>query len=207
MEARITYTGYLRRTAAGWPPETGPDLPEQPYVLVTTGGGGDGADLVDWVLRAYESDRTLRQRALIVYGPFMHAASRQAFEARVAALGGRVTAINFHARLERLLAGASGVVAMGGYNTFCEILSMDKPAIIVPRDEAQARAADPGRGGRAAGARAHAAARARRRERRGDGAGDQGAGLSAAALGPADRRADGRTASPSPSGPGCPRPR
>ena len=27
----------------------------------------------------------------------------------------------------------NGVVAMGGYNTFCEILSFDKPAIIVPR--------------------------------------------------------------------------
>ena len=28
---------------------------------------------------------------------------------------------------------AGGVVAMGGYNTFCEILSFDKRAIIVPR--------------------------------------------------------------------------
>ena len=28
---------------------------------------------------------------------------------------------------------AAGVVAMGGYNTFCEILSFDKPALIVPR--------------------------------------------------------------------------
>ncbi|MFN3400373.1 MAG: hypothetical protein ACK4Z4_08550, partial [Ferrovibrio sp.] len=28
---------------------------------------------------------------------------------------------------------AAGVVAMGGYNTFCEILSLDKRAIIVPR--------------------------------------------------------------------------
>ena len=28
---------------------------------------------------------------------------------------------------------AAGVVAMGGYNTFCEILSFDKRAIIVPR--------------------------------------------------------------------------
>ena len=26
-----------------------------------------------------------------------------------------------------------GVVAMGGYNTFCEILTFDKPAILVPR--------------------------------------------------------------------------
>jgi predicted glycosyltransferase len=63
----------------------------------------------------------------------MPAARRQAFEARIARLGGRVSAIAFHSRLERLLAAATGVVAMGGYNTFCEILSMDKPAIIVPR--------------------------------------------------------------------------
>ena len=28
---------------------------------------------------------------------------------------------------------ADAVVAMGGYNTFCEVLSFDKPALIVPR--------------------------------------------------------------------------
>ena len=28
---------------------------------------------------------------------------------------------------------ATGVVAMGGYNTFCEILSYDKPAVLLPR--------------------------------------------------------------------------
>jgi len=33
------------------------------------------------------------------------------------------------------MARAAGVVAMGGYNTFCEILSFDKPALIVPRTE------------------------------------------------------------------------
>jgi len=32
-----------------------------------------------------------------------------------------------------LMARARGVVAMGGYNTFCEILSFDKPALILPR--------------------------------------------------------------------------
>ena len=31
------------------------------------------------------------------------------------------------------MARAGGIVAMGGYNTFCEILSFDKPALIVPR--------------------------------------------------------------------------
>jgi len=133
MEKRAIYTGYLRRETSDWPAEIGSELPDDPYILVTTGGGGDGAALVDWVLRAYESDPGLEPHALIVYGPFMKAADRQEFDSRVAALAGRVSALSFHARLERLLAEAAGVVAMGGYNTFCEILSMDKPAIIAPR--------------------------------------------------------------------------
>ncbi len=135
MESQVIYTGYLRRDTADWPAEPGSDLPEGAYILVTTGGGGDGATLVDWVLRAYEADPALSPHALIVYGPFMNAPDRQDFDARVAALAGRVSALGFHARLERLLEKASGVVAMGGYNTFCEILSMDKPAIIAPRTQ------------------------------------------------------------------------
>jgi predicted glycosyltransferase len=133
MESRAIYTGYLRRDASGWPAEPGSDLPDEPYILVTTGGGGDGAALVDWVLRAYEADPALTPHALIVYGPFMNAPDRQDFDVRVAALGGRVSALGFHPRLERVLEEATGVVAMGGYNTFCEILSMDKPSIIAPR--------------------------------------------------------------------------
>ncbi|MEM9374542.1 MAG: glycosyltransferase, partial [Planctomycetota bacterium] len=133
LRDRIRYTGYLRRHAPDWPAETITEIPEEPYVLVTTGGGGDGAELVDWVLRAYERDPTLRTHALLVYGPFLNAAARLEFDQRVADLDGRVMAMSFHPRFERLLAGARGVVAMGGYNTFCEILSMDKPAIIVPR--------------------------------------------------------------------------
>jgi len=133
MENRVHYTGYLRRELPdGWH-ETGLEPPEQPYILVTVGGGGDGAWLIDWVLRAYERDPTLGPRAVVVYGPFLQAESRAEFDARIAALGGHVSAVGFHARLERLLSGAAGVVAMGGYNTFCEILSMDQRSIIAPR--------------------------------------------------------------------------
>jgi predicted glycosyltransferase len=35
--------------------------------------------------------------------------------------------------MEHLVQNAVGVIAMGGYNTFCEILSLNKRAIIVPR--------------------------------------------------------------------------
>jgi predicted glycosyltransferase len=45
----------------------------------------------------------------------------------------RVQAIIFHNNMETLVARAAGVVAMGGYNTFCEVLSLNKRALIVPR--------------------------------------------------------------------------
>ena len=54
---KMVYTGYLRRDLP-----LHSDVPheleeiDEPFILVTAGGGGDGADLIDWVLRAYESD-------------------------------------------------------------------------------------------------------------------------------------------------------
>ncbi|MEO7940677.1 MAG: glycosyltransferase, partial [Burkholderiaceae bacterium] len=130
---KITYTGYLARevSTAGAPPRL-PDITKKPYILVTTGGGGDGEELIDWVLRAYEHDSMLPYPALLVLGPFMQPERQTEFMNRVARLK-RVDAITFHNNLEALVAGASGVVAMGGYNTFCEVLSLDKRALIIPR--------------------------------------------------------------------------
>jgi predicted glycosyltransferase len=133
---KIHYTGYLRRTIGPVPPSAaanlGLRLTDQPYILVTTGGGGDGEGLIDWVLRAYEHDDKLPHHALIVLGPFMQPERQAEFLQRCAVLP-KVEAITFNAHLEILMARAAGVVAMGGYNTFCEILSFDKRAIIVPR--------------------------------------------------------------------------
>ena len=84
------------------------------------------------MLSAYEHRRTIPYPALLVFGPFMLPEQRAAFAARAAQLD-NVRAITFNARLESLMARAAGVVAMGGYNTFCEILSFDKRAVIVPR--------------------------------------------------------------------------
>ena len=102
-------------------------------MLVTPGGGGDGEALVDWTLSAYESDPTLEPSALIVYGPFLNGERRAAFDQRVAALEPRVSATGFESRIEGLMQNAAGVVAMGGYNTFCEILSFDCRAVVAPR--------------------------------------------------------------------------
>jgi predicted glycosyltransferase len=133
VRRRMIYTGYLqRRVPAGAAAPQLADLPDGRFLLVTPGGGGDGEDMVDWVLAAYEHDPGGLPQVLLVFGPFMQPEHQAAFAARVASLP-KMRAITFEVRLESLMSRAAAVVAMGGYNTFCEILSFDKPALIVPR--------------------------------------------------------------------------
>ena len=133
VRKRMTYTGYLKRSAQASSLRL-PGLSDEPYLLVTPGGGGDGEALIDWVLSAYEHDPRLPCRALMVLGPFMQPELQAEFMARAARVK-RVTVITFDAHMESLMAHAQCVVAMGGYNTFCEILSFDKRALIVPRTQ------------------------------------------------------------------------
>ncbi|MCA0424301.1 MAG: hypothetical protein LCH61_13435 [Proteobacteria bacterium] len=133
VDERTVYTGYLRRELPREPNMTRyPKLTKGDFLLVTTGGGGDGAALMDWVISAYESRPSLDLPALLVFGPFIPRDDRRALMERIGRLK-NVDAISFDAKLERLMDRAAGVVAMGGYNTFCEILSLDKKALIVPR--------------------------------------------------------------------------
>ena len=135
VRRKMTYTGYLHRTLPqGTPAHWTLQKIEAPYLLVTTGGGGDGEEVIDWVLRAYENDKALPHPALLVLGPFMHSDRQAEFIQRANKLA-NVEAITFDAQIEHLMAPALGVVAMGGYNTFCEILSFDKRAVIVPRTQ------------------------------------------------------------------------
>jgi predicted glycosyltransferase len=134
VRRKMIYTGYLPRVASTNPQVAPTVRMDEPYLLVTAGGGGDGDVLMDWVLRAYEYDRELPYAALLVLGPFMPPETQRQFQDRVARQS-RVKAITFDSHLEILLAEAAGVVAMGGYNTFCEILSFDKRAVIVPRSK------------------------------------------------------------------------
>ena len=133
VEQKTVYTGYLPRplTQAG-STQHWPSIVDQDFLLVMTGGGGDGAELVDWVLRTYETGRALPWPALFVLGPFMALEEREAFRERASKLR-NVDVIVFHNQAEQLVERARAVVCMGGYNTFCEVLTYDKPALIVPR--------------------------------------------------------------------------
>ncbi|MCZ6487495.1 MAG: glycosyltransferase [Gammaproteobacteria bacterium] len=132
VQNKITFTGYLDRELPGdthWVPPVSLD---DPFILVTVGGGGDGVEIVDWVIDAYENDPGIPQRAIVVTGPFMPPVHQQQFQERCAKLD-KVDIISFDSHIELLMERSSAIVAMGGYNTFCEILSLDKPALIVPR--------------------------------------------------------------------------
>src|SRR5215207_7366455 len=86
VRRRVVYTGYLRREV---PPQPHlvryPKLTKGPFVLVTTGGGGDGHELIDWVLSAYETDPMIPTPALLVFGPFIPRDRRGAFLERITA--------------------------------------------------------------------------------------------------------------------------
>ena len=132
IRRKIVYTGYLKHQVPEALSVKSASVPNTPYILVTTGGGEDGDVLIDWVLTAYESEMKIPHPALIVLGPFMHTELQESFLARIEKLES-VSAMTFSSHIEHLMEKAVGVVAMGGYNTFCEILSFDKPSIIVPR--------------------------------------------------------------------------
>lgn len=132
VKQKISYTGYLERELPNDRNWVAPVNLDEPYILVTPGGGGDGFEMVDWVISAYETDAKITHRAIIVTGPFMQPAHQQEFHDRCEKLD-NVEVITFDTHIELLMEQAAGIVAMGGYNTFCEILSLDKPALIVPR--------------------------------------------------------------------------
>ena len=141
VSQKTRFTGYLRRSLS--PSEISlsrtnpvPMISNDPYLLVITGGGGDGEGLVDWVLRAYEYDSGIPYSTYILMGPFMNTNLQEEFIERIQRINAnqeKIHAISFHPNVESLYMGAAGVVAMGGYNIFCEILSFDKPSVIIPR--------------------------------------------------------------------------
>ena len=130
VRRKMDFVGFLQRSVPqGIKSE---HVPDEDYILVTTGGGGDGADLVRNIVNAYEQDRSLKYKTLIVLGPYMPTRERTALVERATKVS-CLEVIEFDKRMEELIDGATAVVAMGGYNTYCEILSFDKPALIIPR--------------------------------------------------------------------------
>ena len=133
LRARIRFTGYLdaarEETGAPNPKDLPPALRETPFNLCVVGGGQDGAHLAALFTDAAQRIET---PALIVTGPYMPAADRDRLH-RLAESTPHLHVTRFVSAPTALFRCAARVVAMGGYNTVCELLSVGTPALILPR--------------------------------------------------------------------------
>lgn len=125
---RLRFTGYLASGRADAPAGEEGLAENPPFILTTTGGGSDGMDLLR---AAVAIDVPEGHQHLVVTGPQLG----EDEVAEIQALAGERTVV--HAALPGLvehIENASAVIAMGGYNTVCEILATDTPGLIVPRE-------------------------------------------------------------------------
>ena len=128
IEEKTIFTGYLKRP----PVEDTSVRIDKPYILISPGGGKDGEEMVELALDALQLHRRLEVAVLVVLGPFMDEEKRAQFKRRAESMQ-NMTVLDYHPRIESLIENAEGLITMGGYNTFCEILSFNKPAIVIPR--------------------------------------------------------------------------
>jgi predicted glycosyltransferase len=134
---KVQFCGYIRQQLG----RKSPNLirselqlsKEEQLILVTPGGGEDGYSLIDSYLSSLALLPTCyKLRSLIICGPEMPLEHQAALKQKAAAYP-QVQISEFSDDLMSYIAAADALVAMGGYNTTCEILSVGKPAVIVPR--------------------------------------------------------------------------
>jgi predicted glycosyltransferase len=133
--APITYTGYLNQrdrlgTEAAQQSLAGVvGTDPRPHVLCSVGGGRDGTALCEAFASAPLPEG---HRGILITGAQMPTASRQRIE-ESAARRENLTVVTFVRDPIAVAAKAAAIVGMGGYNTATEMLSLGRPALIVPR--------------------------------------------------------------------------
>jgi predicted glycosyltransferase len=137
VEDKVIFCGYLGKELEPQQPDEIRRLvrinKRQKLILVTPGGGQDGYHVIENFLtgiRTAPIDQHLK--SLVVCGPEMPELQRVKLQ-RQAAADSSVVFYEFTGEMMSLMAAADVVVAMGGYNTVCEILSLKKRAIVIPR--------------------------------------------------------------------------
>ena len=136
--AKVRYCGYV--SAPPLAPVTSEsvrsrylaDMPDGRLVVAMAGGGADAYPLFDALLTGLPLlARTHPCRVVLVTGPFLPAEQHRELAERARDLP--VDVLISVSDPVNYLASADLVVAMAGYNTTSEILSVGTPALLVPR--------------------------------------------------------------------------
>jgi predicted glycosyltransferase len=134
---KTSFCGYVRREHGSIVPEKLRQqlqvTADEKLVLVTPGGGGDGYRLVKNYLAALtEIPLQIKVKSVIVLGPEMP----RIYQTEISQITSKLDNVlltDFTDDLASYIEASEAIVCMGGYNTICEILSLGKRAIIVPR--------------------------------------------------------------------------
>lgn len=133
---KVHFTGYIPRQIPRI--QNRPRLrrsmgiePEEKFVLVTTGGGGDGYKVVDTYLTMLEALPHQEFRSMLITGPLLAEDLYDQLAARAHKL--KVRIVKFYRKMEKAILAADCVVSMGGYNTMCEIICAARPSLVIPR--------------------------------------------------------------------------
>ena len=132
---RVRYSGYVcSPDAVKSREQVRADLRvrRENLVVVTTGGGHDGYPLMKSCLDAFHLiGRNSRFEAVFITGPLMDPDQREQLRAQARGLGARV-----FTRVEdapSFINAADLVITMAGYNSLCEVVSLRRKALVVPR--------------------------------------------------------------------------
>ncbi len=133
---KVHFCGYLKRQE---PLRASEEIKEQlgmrekKMVLMTLGGGGDGHEIVDVFIEAL-SELSIQRKigGLIVTGPDFSNDKLNSI-INVTGSGQEMIVKDYTSDILEYMNAADLVVSMAGYNTICEILSLNKKSIVIPR--------------------------------------------------------------------------
>jgi len=133
---KIQYAGYLNQASRleqtqgkeiecldGWGTE------ENQLVVCTLGGGQDGYALAKAFANSLP-DSTFK--GVLLTGPFMPPELLRTLR-EISERHDNLRVLDFSSEADQLISRADRVIAMGGYNTVCSLLTFQKPALLVPR--------------------------------------------------------------------------
>ncbi len=137
LREKVHHCGYVQRQLPGRSrSEIRKELgvaEEEHLVFVTAGGGEDGYELFSASLAATSSlAQRLPLKTLLVTGPELDTERTQTIYRAAQSCGG-LQVIEFTDDVMSYMNAADIVVSMAGYNTICELLTLRKRSIVVPR--------------------------------------------------------------------------
>lgn len=136
LREKVHHYGYVQREV---PPRSRLEIRRdlgvedaESLILVTTGGGEDGYEILTASLTASRNlAKRLAVKTLLVTGPELSADKSRVI--RRIARSRDLPVIEFTDDLMSYAHAADVVISMAGYNTICELLTLGKRSIVIPR--------------------------------------------------------------------------